>query len=692
MPSVRRQLVLLLALYWKHMRRRPARLGAAPKLSGVPTFLLLNLMSLAYLAPMVWRTVAKDVERAPGSFAWHALGIVLLGLGSGTTAGAAAFQVQGVRSDAFLDSLPVSPAARLALQLADGALIVSFTSVIGLAGLSAYSGLTPASALASAVLGPASYAACFVLGNAGVTWARAWGPPSTARRAGFVGVGLTFAGFLAAAAPSAWLVIEWDEYALALTHAWLGGGWGIVGLYAGALCVGGLAYVGLLRAHRVGFDHLPPARSVPRALAGAPSRRTLEWQMMLRQGGAISVAAISLVLLGFAVQFFGRTTVHAIPAVVPIVAGLAVYLGAVQTIGHAGRAARSDLSARPFLSALPLSPHQVTEGKARVLRTLLIPVLAMLASMSVFCALQGELSWAYRLLLALSAVYVAVDGCVSIAFLSHGVGVAGVAGGQVSSSFSTQLLMIPLLTTVFATDAWAASVALLAVSAVAWEAKRAAAKSVRWLDDPDDALERETTVWRALLAATAFFAVQVLGFRMLELFEVPSGYTMAIAFAGSALVLGLLTFRSADCFEGPRFLPSRAVAWPLGAIGGAASGVLARGMGSLIERSPDAQAARFTGGEAIAVFATLVVLAPLAEEYFFRGWLQKAIEKDLPARLSRWAFVPGACAFALAHVGGYGVPQLVLGLIAGALYAAGGGLWPAILAHAVHNGVVLLWP
>jgi membrane protease YdiL (CAAX protease family) len=40
--------------------------------------------------------------------------------------------------------------------------------------------------------------------------------------------------------------------------------------------------------------------------------------------------------------------------------------------------------------------------------------------------------------------------------------------------------------------------------------------------------------------------------------------------------------------------------------------------------------------------------------------------------------------------GSYGVPQLVLGLCAGALYALGGGLWPAILAHAIHNGVVLL--
>ena len=47
-------------------------------------------------------------------------------------------------------------------------------------------------------------------------------------------------------------------------------------------------------------------------------------------------------------------------------------------------------------------------------------------------------------------------------------------------------------------------------------------------------------------------------------------------------------------------------------------------------------------------------------------------------------------AFALAHFGTYGVPQLVLGLMSGWLFAKSRGLWPSILAHALHNGLVLL--
>jgi membrane protease YdiL (CAAX protease family) len=166
---------------------------------------------------------------------------------------------------------------------------------------------------------------------------------------------------------------------------------------------------------------------------------------------------------------------------------------------------------------------------------------------------------------------------------------------------------------------------------------------------------------------------------------------LAIAFGASGSLLALLTWRNGARFERPRFLPRRVLSWPLGALAGAGSGLLALQMVKLLPTpTEESVAQQFGSGEIIAVFVASVVMAPLAEEYFFRGWLQKAIEHDLPAQHKRWAFVLGAVAFALAHIGSYGVPQLVLGLLAGALYAWGGGLWPAMLAHAIHNGVVLL--
>lgn len=691
--SSRRQLALLLALWWRHMRRRPTRLGDAPRLSGTPTFLLLNLLTIGYMAPLVWRNVAASMERNHAAFAWHILGIVLIGFGSGAQKAASALQVRGMRNDAFLDPLPLTTLARLGLQLADGSFVVLLTPVIPLAGLAAHGRLDASSAPAPALLGVVAYVTFFVVGEAVVAWARALGPGSTARRSGFMAIGLTLIGFALLIAPvGALLDATPDRASSALTRGWLAGGTPTLALYAAAGLVTLGAYYALLSAQRVGFDHVEPQGPAPRALKGVPTRHALEWHMMWRQGGKPLVVAISAGMLLFGHLLLRRTAAAAIPVLMPLVAGFTVYLGALQTIGQAGRAARADLLARPFLAALPLSPHQVTEGKAQGLRRFLIPVLVMLALMAGFSAWHGATSWVYRLLLAQAALYVAVDGAVSIAFLSHGVGVAGVAGGQVSSSFSTQLLLMPLLATVLAIDGWAATVAFIAVVAVTWESRRAAAKSVRWLDDPDDALERETTVWRALLAATGFFAVQAMGLRLLALFEAPAGYTLAFAFGAAALVLALLTWRNAARFERPRFLPSHVGWWPLGVLAGGASGWLARSMASVLEVSSDAQIASFTTGEAISVFVTLVVIAPLAEEYFFRGWLQQAIAKDLPGPVKRWAFAFGACAFALAHVGSYGLPQLVLGLAAGALYAAGGGLWPGILAHAMHNGVVLLWP
>jgi membrane protease YdiL (CAAX protease family) len=241
----------------------------------------------------------------------------------------------------------------------------------------------------------------------------------------------------------------------------------------------------------------------------------------------------------------------------------------------------------------------------------------------------------------------------------------------------------------FAPSNWSATTACAAALAVCFESHRAARLNVRWIDDPADDVERETTVWRALLAASAFFALQAVSYRILTIAKMPSGYALATAFASSAVLLALLTWRNDARIERPSFLPRSPVYWLLGALAGAASGTLALGLARIFPPPSDTPLPEFGGGEVVAMALTMTVIAPLVEEYFFRGWLQRAIAADLPEGKKHWAFVLGASAFALAHLGSYGIPQLVLGLLAGALFATGGGLWPAIVAHALHNGVVL---
>lgn len=691
-PRAGRQIVLLLGLWWRHMRRRAVRIGEAPKLSGVPGFLLINVISVGYMAPAIWRAVSGSMAAHEGFFAWHMLGVLLVAFGGGATKAAGALQLRGMRNDGFLEALPLMPVATLSLQLIDGVVLILLALVVPLAALHTHGPLGISSILPT-LLGAFAYVVFFVLAHAVVAWARALGPASFARRAAYVGVGLNLIGLFSAMMPiGQFTKLRGIGASQLVTTWWLGGQITVCGLYAGFLLLLIAAYRALLAAERFGFDRLAIQGRAPKALKGVQSRVSLEWQMMWRQGGKATIVVFSLALCGLAWLLWGARGERLLPRLGLYALGFAVYLGTIQTLGQAGRAARSDLMARPFLSTLPLSPHQVLDGKARALRILIIPVFAMLALIGGLGAWHGEGDLAYRALLALASLYVIIDGAIGIAFLSSGVGVIGIAGGQASSSFSTQLLMMPLFATVLAGNVWTASVSFIAVLAVTSETRRAAKLSVRWLDDADDGVERETTVWRALLAATAFFAMQVFSARLLDLFDVPPGYMLATAFGVAALVLVLLTRRNSTRFEAPRFMPQRFWYWPLGIVAGAGSGALALALAKVLPPVVDAQleTQAFSGGELIAIFVTMVGMAPLAEEYFFRGWLQKAIEKDLPAARKRWAFALGALAFALAHIGSYGVPQLVLGLLAGALYAFGGGLWPAILAHATHNAVVLL--
>ncbi len=684
------QLALLLGLWWRHMRRRAARLGEAPKQSGAPTFLLLNLMVAGYMATLVWGAVARTVGKDRALVGWHLLGVLVIGLGSGISKGAGGLRLRGTRNDAFLEPLPLTLLARLGLQLADTIFILPLVVTVPVAAAIALSrsGL--------AVVGPGAlalllFATTYFVGQALVTWARVLGPASIARLGSYLGIGLYITGMAGTFSPVGSFLGAGGSWLAALQSAWLDEGVARAALCAGALGVGALAYGALALAERAGFDRLPPASAAPKASKHSRDRNALEWQMMLRQGGRPLLFAF-FALLGGLLWAIGARSEGLSATRLGFLAGFVVYLGALQTIAQAGRAARSDLSARPFLAALPLSPHQVLEGKAQALRRLLLPVLGMLAAIGGLAAWRTEPGLAYRMGLAILALYIAADGAVSVAFLSSGIGVVGVGGGQASSGFSTQLLMMPLLATVIAPTAWAATTAFLAAGAVTWEARRAAQLSVRWIDDPADDSERETTVWRALLAATAFFALQAMSFQLLSVFEIPGGYLLAVAFMLSAAVLGLLTWRNGARFARPRFFPRPGGLWllPVGVIAGLGSGALALGMTRLLPTRGSEAMPAFSSGELIALAVTMTIVAPLFEEYFFRGWLQKAIEQDLPGAWKRWAFVLGAVAFALAHLGSYGVPQLVLGLLAGGLYAVGGGLWPAILAHAVHNGFVLL--
>jgi membrane protease YdiL (CAAX protease family) len=97
-------------------------------------------------------------------------------------------------------------------------------------------------------------------------------------------------------------------------------------------------------------------------------------------------------------------------------------------------------------------------------------------------------------------------------------------------------------------------------------------------------------------------------------------------------------------------------------------------------------------GAAVAlVIASAVVVAPVAEEFFFRrvlqGWLQKHFSGD-----ALRAVVVSSLAFAAAHAGqglAY-VPLFPLAMVLGFLAARTGSIVPSILLHALFNAVSVM--
>lgn len=93
--------------------------------------------------------------------------------------------------------------------------------------------------------------------------------------------------------------------------------------------------------------------------------------------------------------------------------------------------------------------------------------------------------------------------------------------------------------------------------------------------------------------------------------------------------------------------------------------------------------ARVPGG-ALALLTLAAVLAPLLEEFLFRGWLQGQLER----RLAAWpAILATAGIFAALHgVEAFGlVPRFALAAAAGYVAWATASIWPSVVLHGAYN-------
>lgn len=93
------------------------------------------------------------------------------------------------------------------------------------------------------------------------------------------------------------------------------------------------------------------------------------------------------------------------------------------------------------------------------------------------------------------------------------------------------------------------------------------------------------------------------------------------------------------------------------------------------------------GGFLVAFIAAAIV-APVAEELLFRGFLYRGLR-------DRWGIIAGAVVssvlFALFHLVPGVIPAIILmGLVFAALYELTDSVWPPILLHGVYNGLAIV--
>ena len=97
-----------------------------------------------------------------------------------------------------------------------------------------------------------------------------------------------------------------------------------------------------------------------------------------------------------------------------------------------------------------------------------------------------------------------------------------------------------------------------------------------------------------------------------------------------------------------------------------------------------------TVGNSILLFVMIAILAPLLEEFLFRGLLQNSLKNLLPTHAAIWL---SGIIFGAIHFDLYALPALAaLGVAFGYLYEKTGSLRTCIILHMINNAAALMLP
>jgi membrane protease YdiL (CAAX protease family) len=702
------QLGALAKLVWRHWSRsalfnprQPPRLKAEAVSSGI-VLRLVYLILICFQFSRVGATVAARTEARESASFWAIMSVILLAMSIPIVQEFPSARMRSVGPflNPWLETLPLTIPARITRALLQSAML-TIPSAVLLVALAPELGAGPrlvlivALELTATLVGLAiAYALRLVL------------PPHWVSRTGWLSILVLIGGGLGLFAAMGPLPLPfpaglWPISAFARQAASGGPPW--LGPELGAMA--GLAALSLVlvkAVERRGFDRLE-------SLAPGPQKRdpslltipSAERRMARREQSPWILPLIVLLLAGFLSYLASSLpepragwTAEMLRMIFTGTNGMVAYFGWLTALNLSTRSVQRDTRARTFLATLPISPEATLAGKAPFIQRQMLPAFALYVPLIV---LLPRSEWPHAIMSALTmlaTLWLLAGAMVSVAFLSGGLGArSAMSAGPVN--LNTLLLSLPVMGVVAAPTALARIPPLLALGLLGFEARRAATRCVRWLDDLSEDGQDQTQTWRALMVFAAFVATQALVGRLLEA-VLPDDTLLraALSYAASAALLLALTYGRRQSAQPLAFRPRRSGYVLLGLGLGGLSGMIGLGYVRLLSRFgvelPALEAGAGGGlGSQLAFFLAVVALAPVAEEVFFRGWLQVSIAEDLTARRRPLAVLLAAIAFASVHPSLSFAPVLLLGVVAGALYGASGALLPGIAAHLAHNALAV---
>jgi ABC-2 type transport system permease protein len=456
----------------------------------------------------------------------------------------------------------------------------------------------------------------------------------------------------------------------------------------GALLVA--ATFALWHAERHGVEALelrPTAK--PRASGTPLDWRGVERLLVRREGAPWLSWGLTLLLAPAAgIVLWIRGSVPSAGPVALMTSAMTLQVASQIVLMRASASVARDLRARSLLCALPVEPRDTLLGKTTALRANVFPLLLIPVAWG---ALGGNFSpdspWIWRCATSAATLWLFCDAAVSVAFLS-----GALAGPSLSRlNLERILVLFPVFGVAFARNFPSSLPPLIALALLTVAGRRAAQRAVVWADDPAALEAEKPPLWRALVVFATFITVQGLGGSLFFQIWGHSPQALAVTYMVSALSLVLMTLSQKERSLRFELWPNAAwlplVGLGLGTLSALFGHVYLTALTQLGWEPGDAPALGESAG--LVVIAAIVIVAPLAEELFFRGWLQQTIAEELPAARQHFAVGLCALAFACVHPPVSAIPVAVLGLVAGTLYRRRGGLLSAVAAHVAHNAVTL---